>query len=210
MKPAPRHVLAASIAAVFAALGCTSSGSGGTGGSSAYCSALQGYASKCNITDPCTTASLQNCAAASAVLSSAYLSTITSCVSEATCVDGGGATATACFTSGVASLMPTAAQQKLAADYCAACAASQFQTTTQCQANFYKAADGGIAGVGSFFLEYSDTIVTAIDTQCTPALADAGLLGCGFTLIECAEAQITKTYTPPVACTTVSIGDASL
>jgi hypothetical protein len=197
-------VAAASGVSFALASGCTSSSGGGVGsggGTSQYCSALSSYATKCNITDPCTQASIQNCESYAGTYSSAWLAAVTSCAAETTCVDGGGAAATSCVRGLQASLTPTAAQEKLAQDYCALCATTAKQTAAQCTQGFYQQpGDGGLGGPGAFYLDYSDTVATSIDTQCVPPLADAGLLGCDFPLIFCADGIVSKSYPPLAAC----------
>jgi hypothetical protein len=193
------------------AVGCTSSSSSGSGGTTAsqYCSALSSYASKCNIDDPCTAATLQNCNAFAGVYSSAWLAAVTSCASQLSCADGGGAAANACLAAVESHPSPSASQEKLAEDYCAVCASSEMQTTAQCAQSFYApTGDGSIGGLGNFFLDYNDTIVTSIDTQCVPGLGDAGVFGCDFTLLACADGVIGKSYTAPAACVSTSTGDA--
>jgi hypothetical protein len=202
-------VAVVTVASTALAAGCTSSGGGSSGsGTSQYCSALASYASRCNITDPCTQASVQNCATYAGTYSSAWLGAVAQCAAEATCVDGGGTAATSCIQGLQASLAPSAAQEKLAEDYCALCATSAHQSTAQCTAGFYQQpGDGSLGGPGAFYLEYSDTIASSIDTQCVPKLADAGLFGCDLPMILCADPIITKSYPSIAACsTTVDAG----
>src|SRR5580658_11336902 len=92
-----RPTLAASLL-VFAGLsalpacnGGTSTGSTGGGGSgaSAYCNAISSYATRCNLTDPCTTNAVQQCSTIASSYSAAALAAIADCITGVACTDAG-------------------------------------------------------------------------------------------------------------------------
>jgi hypothetical protein len=200
-------LLAGCASLVSACSGSTTGGSGGSGGATpaGFCADYQAYATKCNVHDACTTAILADCTSFASVFSSGYLSAFSTCASEETCVDGGGTTASTCFASAQAALQPTAAQAKLATDYCASCAPAP-QTPAQCAASFYSTGDGGL-GIGSTLLDLNDTLTASIDTKCAETIGtDAGLLGCSEGFYLCLASQLTSVVTLPAACTVTTGG----
>ena len=209
LATAARAPLAAgSLAAVCALLApaCTSSGGaaggggGGGGSSSAYCTALGNYFRQCNLNDPCSQAEVRDCAMTSAGLSDGYLNATTACAQQATCGDAGVVAGSSCVRAALANLQPTAAQQKLATDYCNVCATAASQAQATCVAAFYvSSGDGGIGGPGVFLFPLNDTLAQQVDQTCIPALsADAGPLGCALGFEFCAFASIgTSLYSPP-------------
>ncbi len=169
----------------FAALAtpaCTNSGTGGSGAGS-YCSLLSGYVSKCQITDPCTLATVKDCATLGAAFSAAYLNAITQCDSSLPCPDARGTTAaTQCIESAVTSAPQSAAQQKLAEDYCSTCPTSR-SNVDGCVAGFYATAydaSSDAPPIGQALITYSDAISTKMDSACTSSVSDAGILGRRF------------------------------
>ena len=179
----------------------------GGSGASAYCNAISSYATRCNITNPCTTNAVQQCATTASSYSAAALAALADCITGIACTDAGVSAADGCSQTKLAGATPTATQAKLAADYCAACA-SATQTAAQCEAAFYATAgvsEGGTIvgeGPGAGLLPFSDAVATSVDSQCIPKLADAGILGCVGTFDVCA-AQVVAASAPPatVSCT---------
>ena len=171
-----------------------SSSSPATSGSD-YCSEVRSYASRCNLTDACTVASLPQCSASAAAYSSAELAAATACFSAIACGDAGAAAGSSCLQKKVAAATPTTVQTKLAQDYCAACP-SFTQTTAQCLSSFY-----GGTGPATELIAFNDTIATDVDAQCIPASADGGPPTCddfGQCVIKVLVADLPP---EPAACT---------
>ena len=183
MKSSVRYALLSLLsAATTVAVACSSSQ---PKDSSPYCSALSSYASRCNVTDPCTLATISNCSQVASVLSDAYQSAAIQCASELTCADGGGVLALTCLTSLLSTLTPSVAQRQLAADYCAVCASAVSQTVAGCEATFYADPAGGSLGnPGFLLLQYNDAIAASVDAHCISTST------CGTALLACAQAQL--------------------
>ena len=185
---------------------CSNSSSPTGGGTSSdYCSAISSYATRCNVTNACLTATENDCSALASAYSGATLATVSACLNAIPCGDAGANAAAACFQIATSKGAPTAAQTKLAQDYCAVCAGSQ--TTAECASTFFTttAGDSGVTvatGPGNGLLGFSDTVATTVDTKCVPALGDGGLLACAATFRIC-EAQVSLAALPtaPAACT---------
>jgi hypothetical protein len=188
------------------AIACGSTTSGGGGATAAsYCNTLSSYAQRCGISDPCTNATIQNCEAIASNLSQGYISAVESCAQNLACGDAGAPSVQECLTSSELATGPTAAQTKLANDYCASCVPAAKESS--CVQGFYaQTGEGGLGGPGAQLLIYGDTLITSIDTQCGPGFLDAGILGCEGPFFFCADDIVLKAYPTPNACTTP--GDA--
>jgi hypothetical protein len=189
-----RPTLAASVLFLTGALASVPAcnGSSGSGGSASdYCSAVAGYVSKCHITDPCTTAAVEDCSTIASVYSAAQLAAAVSCVSDAVCGDAGVTSVGSCIQQKQMVATPTATQSKLAQDYCAICPRAN-QTEAACVSGFYAPSAPSEAGIpavgpGNGFFGLSDSVASDIDTQCIAKItADAGAFGCAFTFDSCA------------------------
>jgi hypothetical protein len=183
-------------------LGCNSSG--GISATSDFCSAIASYAKTCNLNDPCSKATVDECETLASNRSAQALAAYTGCVQSATCGDG-GAGAAECYLQKTATLTPTATQTTLAQDYCSACPGNE--TLQACESNFY-----GAAGVqlGGPILTVSDSIVTNIDFKCIPGLsADAGgpSGSCEAAFVLCVDQTILTAAPEPAACTVSSAAD---
>ncbi len=189
-------VLSASLASLSTVAGCNGS-SGGGPGTPDYCAAISTYANKCNITDPCSTATVKDCASTAANASAGALAATTACVEAATCGDGGAASLTQCLSSKISALTPTATQTTLAQDYCAACPGTE--TAATCASRFY--GPNGVA-TASAILAVSDAIATSIDAKCVPGVsADAGNgVPCASAFTICVGATLLAAEPPPAAC----------
>ncbi len=205
--------LAACAASVSLSTACGGNESSTSAPNSAadYCSALSNYVSTCKITDACSVASAQTCTQYVSAFSPAALGTFTSCTSSLACGDAGTQSASLCIAAGEASITPSAAQQTLAKNYCAACASAFQQTAADCAETFYaqlttaNTNEAGLstssADIGSAFLDLNDTLITSVDTSCVGGVgADAGTLGCTVSFELCAGALIQKAVKTPVAC----------
>jgi hypothetical protein len=188
---------------------CSSSnGSGSSETPADFCSQLQGYVTKCNVTDPCTVQTSSNCTQLASALSSQTLAAYAQCYTDSSCGDAGAALAASCFATATKNLTPSAAQEKLATDYCAVCTVAP-ETAAECAAGFYSTGgDGGTPGVGSSILDLSDSLATQLDTQCVAKIAaGSSALVCLSSLGICAEPIIAAAVTLPAACTTAVVVD---
>ena len=165
-----------------------------------YCGALGAYMTRCNVTDPCNQAILDECPSFETAYSQAYLQAAVSCSSTVACGDSGIPTTTSCFQQTLAASPLTAADQKLAADFCASCSFPAGASASACAADFYASDDAGKAGLGAVARYYTDDIVDQIDRTCLPVPADAGAL-CATTFEFCAF-RIAAQHMParPAAC----------
>jgi hypothetical protein len=220
LRPHPFAAAAALLLGAFSIPACSnSSGTTTTGGSSAdLCSALSGYVTRCNVTDACQLAESKDCATAASSYSAGTLAATSACINAIPCGDAGSSPNT-CFqtvvSNGTSPVTPTAAQAKLAQDYCATCAASNGgQTVADCVATFYTTTigDSGVAvgaGPGSGLQTLNDSVATSVDTKCVPALGDGGIVACAATFRVCeGETYLAALPAPPAACSGgVTIGD---
>jgi hypothetical protein len=218
MKP---KTLAASVAFALVAAGlsfeaaCSSDDSSSTttaqNDAADYCSALSSYVSTCKITDPCTVASAQTCSQYVSAFSPAALTAFTTCTTTLSCGEAGEDTTSKCLAEQEAEISPSAAQMKLATDYCNACAASYAEDPTTCATTDFYAqlttanTEGGSSGtsadIGTPFLELSDPLIASVDTACAlPLGADAGPVACVAGFEECAGTVIEKAVKTPAAC----------
>lgn len=188
---ASRLTLSLVLATGFA-LACSTNASKGTPLASDYCSELSSYVSRCNVTDPCTVASVPQCPALVASYSAEALATVTACLSGTTCGDAGTSPGSSCFQAKLATFTPTATQAKVAQDYCTACPSST-QTAAECATYFYSG-----EGVGASLLPFDDAIAAAVEAQCI--LADAGL-ACANVSVCIVGVIVDATPAEPAACT---------
>ena len=95
------------------------------------------------------------------------------------------------------------AQTKLANDYCAACAATDGQTTSACVTTFWGLdQDAGVGGgPGAIAFPSSDAVVARIEATCLGLTADAGASVCSA-FGACAFRVVTEAApATPTACT---------
>jgi hypothetical protein len=186
-------------AAVALACGGTTAGDGSGGGTTqaqnAFCNLIESYENQCGgAATACAQAIVSQCGRLTAQYSDAYLNAAVACQNQLTCTDGGTSDALSnCLKQQAASAPRSAAQSKLAADYCASCSQGAPQAT--CESTFYT---GNSAG--TLAIVYSDAIINQIDGQCAGAAlgADAGpLSGCNGFLFCVATTAIEQTYAPP-------------
>jgi hypothetical protein len=147
--------------------------------------------------------------------SASYLEAFTACAtSEPTCVGefpnsavGSLLTANAseesCLAAKQSAFTPTAAQQKYAQDYCAACSEPMgLPSGAACAQEFYAIPDGGstISELAAIPFDFNDTIVTAFDSQCVPEASSGSAQSCSGEFFECVNTLIAKAIPPPAAC----------
>jgi hypothetical protein len=135
-----------------------------------FCDALSAYYAHCQFNSPCDRKNLDNCGAFSYALSDVARSAFISCEQSMSiqCARGGTAwVRESCVSAKLAAGTPTAAQSKLASDYCNACpqtaAGMACTPRTFFQQNPLTAAADG-PGFNS--LLYNDPLVQSVDQMC--------------------------------------------
>jgi hypothetical protein len=190
---------ACAVAAIAFACGGTTANEGDGGsapgpGATGFCSVLSSYSQRCGVQNACEQAEVRDCAMIVPAYSDAYLNGGVACQSQLTCVEAGTTQAfSMCLQSYIASAPRSAAQTKLAADYCAVCANGM--TAAACESSFWTANSlGAIVGV------FGDAIIGQIDAQCTGAalMQDSGRLGGCNEILFCASmVAVGQAYAPP-------------
>jgi hypothetical protein len=177
-----------------------------SGASEDQCGALSSYVTRCpGNRSACTAANLAQCDGNIFIMpgkspirvlpsfaSQTAGSALASCVAAAPCapdpLDEDGVAL--CFIDKLEALTPTAAQQKVATDFCASC---NEPGTMSCSASFF--ADIKVAG-GFDVLTVSDEVAREIDATCFGApAADAG--SCQHAFSTCLSGVIVKHVAPP-------------
>jgi hypothetical protein len=169
-------------------------------GADVYCKALVDYCNRClGQVELCQLENFSRCEQISGELSEDGRKAFVDCLGKASCSADGGVTRR-CIEDRLAKGQPTAAQARLASDFCADC--SDDAGAAACEAEFYVKADGGF-GPGVLLLEYADPLVNALDTTCiaqiAPDAGDGGLLGCAPKFALCGVAVLAASA-PPDAC----------
>lgn len=161
------------------AAGSSSGGSSSSGSSSGsspsppvatYCSNSQAYNQECKVTDACQVALAADCDSYASQLSAQWIEAYNSCADVNSC-DYGTVTNTAfqsCLSNAVQTMTPTAAQQKVAVDFCATCAESLKTTSAQCVADFFVGGEYP-AGLGTTLFPYDDAVAQSVDSSCVSA-----------------------------------------
>jgi hypothetical protein len=196
----------APLALLAAACGGSSSPSSSVSDST-FCGALKPYLTACPATgtsQACLQAQVgalsTECSGISSQYSTAYKNAVVRCAAPTSCMFS-DPFLTPCFEQAVLSAPFTAAQTKLADDYCALCASNASIDAAACPRQFWGIApDGGVSNLsspGGFALSFGDSFDEAIDTKC---LAGTAAAACGnFSL--CAEMTIAQNSpTLPQAC----------
>jgi hypothetical protein len=170
------------------------------------CPSLQAWSASCEPGASCGAYLVSECAAFDQYFSAGARLAITTCfeATSSTCgPDAAGSTDVgACLAQQLAGLGPTAEQQTLAADYCAACSPGD----SGCADAFFTGGDGGAATeLAATVLMMSDTLVMQIDASCGRAALDAS--ACSDAFAACASA-VYATSLPSLDCPVVDGGGA--
>jgi hypothetical protein len=181
-------------------LGVACSGGGG-GNPNELCQDYTSYFQACGspLGQACVSAFESQCTQFVSSLSSVTIAAEQTCLSPPYQCDAGLALAE-CFTSKIYAASPTAAQQKVRADFCATCPDGKSTTfPTSCTDFFPSGAPDGslLYGPGLFVLEYSVSIATQFDQMCTSA-SDAG--DCASAFFTCAAQVVSQAVALPSAC----------
>ena len=164
-----------------------------------YCKALSDYCGRCQAQlSACEIQNIANCELTSQVLSVSARAAAKDCADKASCGDDAGGR---CVLQKLSKVTPSAAQQKLAQDYCNVCPG--LDTSDQCAADFYFKADGGAPGTGDVLIELNDGLIAAIDKACITFIradaGDGGVAACAVKFAACAAVVVGK-VAPGDAC----------
>jgi hypothetical protein len=150
-----------------------------------FCDALASAYSKCSgSTGPsasCATSLGADCAKLSGILSASVLDSAKSCVEQTEC----GSDPLACLGKALGSGEATAAQTKLATDYCDSCAVTGGEA---CKTAFFGTAS--VPGLAIALLPFGDAPLAAIDEECTKS--SLGKTACQTGFSTCLSATLTK------------------
>jgi len=182
--------------------GGTTHNDGGSGGDSGiplddagdpFCSAQADFQTRCSATTACDRSRLAACSQASAALSDAARAAVAECGVQADCTKSFFTIAgNACTVGKLQNATPTAAQAKVATDYCAACD----PTNSGCAAAFF----AGSAAPGGAVLLASDDVASQIDSRCIVAGSDAGAAACKSDFVDCAGREFLAATPSPADC----------
>lgn len=166
---------------------CSSSGDDGAAPSAqaGFCDSLASAYSKCSgsagPSAACAASLGADCAKLSGILSASVLDSAKSCIDQAAC----GSDPLACLGKALGSGEATAAQTKLATDYCDSCSVAGGEA---CKTAFFGTA--GVPGLAFALLPFGDAPLAAIDEECTTS--SLGKTACQSAFTTCLSATMTK------------------
>ena len=146
-----------------------------------FSDAVSSAYSKCATPTSCGTAMSADAAKLASLLSPSLLDGATTCVKSTAC----GADPLACLGKALGSAKPSAAQTKLATDYCESCSAVGGDA---CKTAFFGTAD--VPGLGFLLLPFGDAPLDAVDSACTKS--SLGKTACQAAFTACLSATTTK------------------
>lgn len=185
--------------------GGDASSGGDSSAASSFCAAEQSYATRCSLTDKCTTERVANCASDESNLNPQYVGAVVACEPIEPCgpgpsADGGGGGGgdggvkayNDCFKTHFGD--PDTAAKDLAAGYCATC----LPHVGGCAGNFYAAPQA------QRLLAFDDAILNEIAATCTHpdgGADDAGAgAACSDAFTKCAKGVVDAHDPPPPDC----------
>jgi hypothetical protein len=158
---------------------------GGDAGGSAtadFCQAVTAYYAHCQYTATCDQTNLRNCGAEGYALSDVARRAFIDCEANISCAHGADFVRESCVSGKLAATRPTAAQAKLASDYCAACAPD---AGASCATLFFREGLTSAGdGPGFIALLYNDTLVGSMNKQCIPVPGSTGTCDLRFRICE--------------------------
>lgn len=150
-----------------------------------FCDALASSYSKCTGSSgpsaSCAASLGTDCAKLAGILSAPVLDAATSCVQQTAC----GSDPLGCLGKAVGSAKTTAAQTKLATDYCDSCSVVGGEA---CKTAFFGTAS--VPGLAFALLPFGDGLLDAIDADCTSS--KLGKTACQSAFSTCLSATTTK------------------
>ena len=172
---------------VTAGIACSSSEVDDSAPSSeaGFCDALAGSYAKCSggggPSASCSTSLGADCAKLASILSPSILDSAKSCVVQTTC----GSDPLGCIGKSLAKATPSAAQTKLADDYCDSCSVVGGEA---CKTAFF--GNASVPGLAIALLPFGDGPVRAVDEACTKSAL--GKTACQAAFSTCLGATTTK------------------
>ena len=150
-----------------------------------FCGALASSYSKCTGSSgpsaSCAASLGADCAKLSSILSTSVLNGATTCVNETAC----GSDPLGCLGKALGDVKATAAQTKLATDYCESCSVVGGEA---CKTAFFGTAS--VPGLAFALLPFGDAPLEAVDEACTKSSLGKTVCQSGFT--TCLTATLTK------------------
>ena len=163
---------------------CSSSGGGdGSAPSSeaGFCDTLASAYAKCGGGTSCSASLGADCTKLASLLSPSVLDGAKSCVEQTAC----GSDPLACLGKALGNAKPSAAQTKLATDYCASCSVVSGDA---CTTAFFGTAS--VPGLAFVLLPFGDGPLEAVDSSCTKSAL--GKTACQAAFTTCLGATTTK------------------
>ena len=150
--------LATAAAIVVGLIACSTDSETAVTPEGGFCTALTGAYGRCAGASSCADSLGADCTKLAALLNPSVLTEATSCIQASTC----GSDPLACVGKSLTALTPSAAQTKLATDFCESCASVGGDA---CQTAFF--GSGKVPGLGVALLPFGDSPVAAIGEACT-------------------------------------------
>jgi hypothetical protein len=174
----------------------------GASGKSAFCTQLGGMMSKCGASAACLVDF--PCAKEEATLSAAEVAAWQACADKLTC-NSASPESNACMFQKLTSVPPTAAQAKLATDFCAACAAGAGTTAANgvsCAGNEITLPQGYGRILATGVLTLSDTLAGQAGACVAPAKAayPSDYNNCENDFLNCAAKLQADAAPQPTSC----------
>ena len=170
---------------VMAGLACSSSGGDDAAPSSeaGFCDTLAGSYAKCGggPSPSCSTSLGADCLKLASILAPSILESAKSCVEQTAC----GSDPLGCIGKSLGTATPSAAQTKLANDYCDSCSVVGGEA---CKKAFFGTAS--VPGLAIALLPFGDGPVGAVDEACTKSVL--GKTACQAAFSTCVGATTTK------------------
>ncbi|HSO40844.1 MAG TPA: C2 domain-containing protein [Labilithrix sp.] len=162
---------------------CSSSGDGGGEAppEAGFCDTLANAYAKCGGATSCSTSLGADCTKLASLLSPSVLDGAKSCVEQTAC----GGDPLACLGKALGNAKPSAAQTKLATDYCASCSVVGGDA---CTTAFFGTAS--VPGLAFALLPFGDAPLDAVDSACTKSAL--GKTACQAAFTTCLGATTTK------------------
>ena len=167
---------------VLALIACSSDDAESTSSPDAtFCGALTESYDKCAGASACGDALRVDCTKLASLLNPSVLTAATACIQATGC----GKDPLTCVGKSLTALTPSAAQTKLATDFCASCASVGGDT---CEKAFF--GSGKVPGLGFALLPFGDAPIAAIDEACTSS--SLGKVACQAAFSSCVSANASK------------------
>lgn len=179
------------VAATFvlgALVACSSSDTPAPSSEEGFCDSLASAYTKCGGATSCGTAMSADCTKLAGLLSPSVLDGARSCVQSTAC----GGDPLSCLGKALGDAKPSAAQTKLATDYCESCSVVGGEA---CTTAFFGTSK--VPGLGFALLPFGDAPLAAIDSSCTKN--PLGKAACQAAFTTCLTTTTTKSLATTVS-----------